>query len=297
VPWRSRSRAHPRGLVCEAGSAAAPLSHARAFGEDAADRRPLGVRAQIDGVRALVDTHDRLRIRSRRGRNIAALVPELAGLPDASCSTASSSPGSTVCRASPGCASGMLYGRQSIAVTYMVFDVLYVDGESAMVLPYAERRALLEELELVGPAWHTPCAFDDGEALYEAVCAQGLEGVVVKRLSSAYRPDGRGWVKTRTRRTGGSRTSARRGGRRPRRSQFRPSGHPCGWCLDWQHAGGVVRSPTNVRERLREWRCFWRWPIGHRWQRAGDEDALGHDKRCIDCGKEIEHHKGRTFMG
>jgi ATP-dependent DNA ligase len=76
-------------------------------------------------------------------------------------------------------------------------DVLYVDGESAMVLPYAERRQLLEELDLVGRAWHTPAAFEDGEALYEVVCAHGLEGVVAKRLSSPYQPDGRGWMKTK----------------------------------------------------------------------------------------------------
>jgi hypothetical protein len=50
-------------------------------------------------------------------------------------------------------------------------------------------------------------------------------------------------------------------------------------------------------ERFQEWRCFWRWPLGHRWQRVGAEDSLGHDKRCIDCGKEVEHRKGRTFMG
>jgi hypothetical protein len=57
------------------------------------------------------------------------------------------------------------------------------------------RRRLLEELELTAGAWHTPCAFDDGEALYEVVCAQGLDGVVAKRRSSLYRSDGRGWVK------------------------------------------------------------------------------------------------------
>jgi bifunctional non-homologous end joining protein LigD len=83
------------------------------------------------------------------------------------------------------------------SITYLVFDLLFVDGRSAMLLPYAERRALLEELELVGPSWHTPHAFDDGEALHEVVCTQGLEGVVAKRLSSQYRPYGRGWVKAK----------------------------------------------------------------------------------------------------
>jgi hypothetical protein len=35
-----------------------------------------------DGFRAIVCTHDGLRVRSRRGRNVARLVPELADLPD-----------------------------------------------------------------------------------------------------------------------------------------------------------------------------------------------------------------------
>jgi ATP-dependent DNA ligase len=36
----------------------------------------------------------------------------------------------------------MLHGGGNVAVTFLAFDVLYIDGESAMVLPYAERRAL-----------------------------------------------------------------------------------------------------------------------------------------------------------
>jgi hypothetical protein len=38
------------------------------------------------------------------------------------------------------------------------------------------RRAELEALDLRGPYWHTPEAFDDGAALFEAVCERELEG-------------------------------------------------------------------------------------------------------------------------
>ncbi len=34
----------------------------------------------------------------------------------------------------------------------------------------------------------TTRGFDDGEALFEIVCGQGLEGVVAKRRSESYRP-------------------------------------------------------------------------------------------------------------
>ena len=47
--------------------------------------------------------------------------------------------------------------------------------------------------------WRTPEAFDDGAALWEAVCEHELEGVVAKRRSGRYVPGGRGWVKTKNR--------------------------------------------------------------------------------------------------
>ena len=81
----------------------------------------------------------------------------------------------------------------------MIFDVLRVEGRDAMCLPYAERRALLEALDLNGPARRTPEAFDDGEALLEATGKLGLEGVVAKKRSAPYRPGERGWVKTKHR--------------------------------------------------------------------------------------------------
>jgi bifunctional non-homologous end joining protein LigD len=68
-----------------------------------------------------------------------------------------------------------------------------------MCLPYRERRALLEALDLNGPAWRTPEAFDDGEALLEATGTLGLEGVVAKKRSERYRPGERGWIKTKHR--------------------------------------------------------------------------------------------------
>jgi bifunctional non-homologous end joining protein LigD len=91
----------------------------------------------------------------------------------------------------------ILHGRPTIPVTVMIFDVLR--AADAMCLPYAERRALLEQLDLNGPAWRTPEAFDEGEGLLEATSAHGLEGIVAKRLGDPYRPGERGWIKVRHR--------------------------------------------------------------------------------------------------
>ena len=82
---------------------------------------------------------------------------------------------------------------------HFVFDVLAVDGEPTTRLPYRERRRRLERLDLNGSAWQTTHVFEDGEALFEAVWRNGLEGVVAKRLGQPYRPGERGWTKTKNR--------------------------------------------------------------------------------------------------
>ena len=48
--------------------------------------------------------------------------------------------------------------RTAILSLLQVFDVLHLDGRSTRALPYRERRALLEELALDGPAWRTPAS-------------------------------------------------------------------------------------------------------------------------------------------
>src|SRR5437588_11905708 len=77
----------------------------------------------------------------------------------------------------------------STPVVYAIFDLLYLDGHSLMGLPYAERRSRLEQLDLGGPAWRIPANHPgQGSRLLEATRAQGLEGIVAKRLDSRYEP-------------------------------------------------------------------------------------------------------------
>ena len=51
---------------------------------------------------------------------------------------------------------------RDIPVTYVAFDLLYLDGHSTLPLRYEQRRELLEALELEGPAWRAP-AYHRGE--------------------------------------------------------------------------------------------------------------------------------------
>ncbi|MET0997990.1 MAG: non-homologous end-joining DNA ligase [Marmoricola sp.] len=89
-------------------------------------------------------------------------------------------------------------------VTLIVFDLLRLEGEDLCALPLSERRARLEGLGLDDVAWQVPPTYDDGQMLLEAAEQQGLEGIVSKRLSSAYRPGvrSRDWLKFPIRPTG-----------------------------------------------------------------------------------------------
>jgi bifunctional non-homologous end joining protein LigD len=79
----------------------------------------------------------------------------------------------------------------SIVLTYVLLDVLRKDGADLMERPYSQRRSQLEDLALEGPAWTTTPVFDDGQALFAAICERGLEGVVAKKRSGCYRPGDR----------------------------------------------------------------------------------------------------------
>lgn len=105
----------------------------------------------------------------------------------------------------------------TLPVTYMIFDLLRLDGADLTGEPYERRRIALEGLDLGGPNWLVPPRFADGGATLAAVRDHDLEGVVAKRLTSVYRPGVRSpdWIKHKLERTqdlvvGGWRPGARR---------------------------------------------------------------------------------------
>jgi bifunctional non-homologous end joining protein LigD len=167
---------------------------------DSLPRGDYAYEVKWDGFRALVSTEDGLFVRSRRGWTMSDRLPELQAMPAGLVLDGELvSFGDDGRPSFPQLGLRVLHGRTAIPVVLMIFDVLRVEGEDAMCLPYQERRALLEALELDGPAWRTPEVFDDGEALLEATSGLGLEGVVAKKRSESYRPGERGWVKVKHR--------------------------------------------------------------------------------------------------
>ena len=72
-----------------------------------------------------------------------------------------------------------------VPVTFMVFDLLRLDGRDLTAEPLERRRELLVDL-LAGSTWQVPPSYDDGPMLFDATLQQGLEGIVSKRLDSRY---------------------------------------------------------------------------------------------------------------
>ncbi len=92
-------------------------------------------------------------------------------------------------RDKPGSDSALRRRARENPATYVIFDLLYLDGEDLTDAPYKRRRELLEGLELEGEAWRTPrAATTKIKQLLEAAGAQGVDGLVLKKRSSPYVP-------------------------------------------------------------------------------------------------------------
>ena len=174
-----------------------------------------GYEIKWDGIRALVYSQPgTLRIESRNLRDLTAQYPELRRLGRALGSHEAILDGEIVALDADGRPSferlqqrmhltsdAVIKRRAKDApASFVVFDVLFVDGERLLELPLSERRERLEALRLEGPSWQTPAIhMGDGAALLAATAAQGLEGLVAKRLDSTYEPGRRAssWIKVK----------------------------------------------------------------------------------------------------
>jgi len=156
-----------------------------------------------------------LRLRSRNGADLTARYPELAAL---QLPAGLMLDGEIVALDEQGRSDFALLQRRiqrtqpspellsSVPVTLVVFDVVRAAGVLQTGLPYRDRRALLAGLDLpTGPRMSVPGNFTDVASadVLSAVDAQGLEGVVAKRLTSRYEAGrrSRAWIKHAIRRS------------------------------------------------------------------------------------------------
>jgi bifunctional non-homologous end joining protein LigD len=158
-----------------------------------------------DGLRALAFLTDGVvRLRSRTGRDITLAYPELARAPSLTGSRAAVLDGEIVAfsggswpdfealqqRMNIGSAAQAAALSAQIAVSYVAFDLLWLDGRPLLEQPYARRRELLEGLGLQGGRWQVPPSFsgESGSDIQAVSVQQGLEGVMAKRVASRYEP-------------------------------------------------------------------------------------------------------------
>lgn len=173
------------------------------------------VELKWDGVRALAFVSGgRVRLAGRTGKDISASYPELSGLAAAVAGKQALLDGEVVAFtggrpdfealqprihvSSP--AEAALLARVTPA-SFLIFDLLHLDGVPLLGRPYAERRELLKKIIRSGPGWLCPPDFpgQDLDAVRAAAIANGLEGVVVKRLGSCYEAGIRSadWIKVK----------------------------------------------------------------------------------------------------
>ncbi len=169
-----------------------------------------------DGVRAICHSEPgRLRLHSRNLLDITTRYPEIGRLNRALSHHRAVLDGEIVALDGEGRPSfGALQRRMHVSaestvrrlaretpVTYVIFDLLWLDGHSLMELPYAERRARLAELGVgEGERWRVPdYVAGHGAQVLAATEQQGLEGVIAKRLDSTYEPGRRSpaWIKVK----------------------------------------------------------------------------------------------------
>ena len=162
---------------------------------------------KLDGYRAIAFKNKKLYLRSRNDNDFSlrypAVVEGLAGLPDDTVID-----GEVVAfddHGLPSFSALQNSGSVSPPVVFYVFDVMVIRGKDVMSEPFERRQDLLTRTVL--PKLREPVRFAGTlkaalPDLITSVKAQGLEGLVAKRLGSRYEPGLRSgaWMKMRVNR-------------------------------------------------------------------------------------------------
>lgn len=200
---RSPAEPPPRAEPMLASAGAAP------FDDDAWVFEP-----KWDGVRAIAHCDAATKLVSRNANDISAGYPELMKLHEMLVAIDAMVDGEIVAMEGGRPSFQLLQRRmhvrnprqvanltKTIPVTFVAFDLLYLDGRSLVELPFSERRALLEEVVVPAPFIQVSTSIPGaGTALFAAAQQQRLEGIVAKKTASRYEPGRRSksWLKIKT---------------------------------------------------------------------------------------------------
>jgi bifunctional non-homologous end joining protein LigD len=175
------------------------------------DRAEWRFEPKLDGWRALAYIDGgAVRVRTRKGRDITGSVPELAQPPQRLRKRDAILDGELIVggggatdfyRLGPRLARRGQRASADCPVTFVAFDVVWLDGASTCARPYLERRRLLERLRVESGCWRTVDSYDvDPLDLLIACDRLDIEGVVAKRVNGRYVPGQRSpaWIKVKT---------------------------------------------------------------------------------------------------
>jgi bifunctional non-homologous end joining protein LigD len=181
-----------------------------ALGTLPADDSDWAYEIKWDGYRTIVfittspnDGRGRVRVQSSSGLDVTATYPELAEMWTYVNAADVVLDGEIVVAGDNGLPSFEALQRHRSPVTFQAFDVLEIDDHDTIALPYVQRRALLANVLEAGSNWAVPAhRIGGGAELLALTAEQEMEGLIAKRLDSAYVPGKRSpnWRKIKNRR-------------------------------------------------------------------------------------------------
>ena len=178
-----------------------------------------GYEPKLDGYRviAFIDP-DEVRLQSRRGLNLTPMFPELATeLAGQPCgrmvldgeivaldSNGTPSFNTLQNRAQLKSAAEVAAAQRDSPVVLVCFDLLHFAGINLRQAAYADRRRYLCQCLLPSSHVQLVHSSDTAEELYAASLSLGFEGIMAKKLDSAYQPGqrSRAWLKIKATQTG-----------------------------------------------------------------------------------------------
>ena len=135
-----------------------------------------------------------VRIRDANGRDLTSALPELSGLAVRVAGRSAILDGELVVvdgagRADAAGLARRLAGQDGQPVAFLAFDLLHLDGRTLISQPLVRRRQTLRRVLRPGDeVVAVPAIATEGVALFEAVMAQGVAGVLARQRQSPYLP-------------------------------------------------------------------------------------------------------------
>jgi bifunctional non-homologous end joining protein LigD len=133
-------------------------------------------------------------VRDGAGGDVTAALPELAGLAVRIAARSAILDGELVVVDAAGRAdhaelARRLAGEPGRPVAFLAFDLVHLDGRSLLTQPLVRRREALRRVLRPGDeVVAVPAIATEGIALFEAVAAQGIAGILARQRASPYLP-------------------------------------------------------------------------------------------------------------